>query len=127
MTAQITPLPDRSAEQPAEARPRHEVQAVLILTADVPENVTATHLAQYAGGLFNGDDDLPEDIRDELALTEIHGTTNPVRGSVLDCAVAAGTLAMKAQMAAREARCAYCADTKSIDLPGGAEPCAACK
>jgi hypothetical protein len=125
--AKIQPLPDRSAEQPAEARPRHEVQAVLILTAKVPENVTATHLAQYAAGLFNGEDDLPEDIRDELTCTQICGTTNPVRGSVLDCAVAAGTRAMAAQMAAREARCAHCADTGAIDMPGGAEPCAACK
>ena len=58
---------DRSTEPQAEACPTHQVTAVLIVTATVPEGVTGQHLAEYlAAFAANRENDLHEDIHDEL-------------------------------------------------------------
>lgn len=65
--AHITPIPDRSAEQPAEPCARHEVSAVFIVRAKVCEGTTAAHLIEYVSAhLGNREPDMHEDIFDEL-------------------------------------------------------------
>ncbi|MBU1040166.1 MAG: hypothetical protein KKF77_03580 [Proteobacteria bacterium] len=76
----ITPIPDRSAEQPAEPCARHEVAAVFIVRANVCEGTTAAHLIEYVSAhLANREPDLHEDVFDELEGATMDVTGQEVR------------------------------------------------